>query len=47
MCRNPERSHTGCCFFAQEIENGRPITFHAEDSSGRFKPNARRDLDPQ
>lgn len=22
--------------FAQEIENGRPISFHAQDSSGRF-----------
>ena len=33
--------------FAQEIENGRPISFHAEDSSGRFKPDARRDRDPQ
>jgi hypothetical protein len=33
--------------FAQEIENGRPISFHAEDSSGRFKQDTRRDCDPQ
>ena len=33
--------------FAQEIENGRPINFHAEDSTGRFKSDARRDRDPQ
>jgi len=24
--------------FGQEIENGRPITFHAADSSKRFDP---------
>jgi hypothetical protein len=29
--------------FAQEIENGRPISFHSADSSQRFYPNARRD----
>jgi hypothetical protein len=33
--------------FAQEIENGRPISFHAEDSTRRFKPDARQDRDPQ
>src|ERR1700681_1659659 len=29
--------------FAQEIENGRPISFHAEDSSRRFRGQARPD----
>jgi hypothetical protein len=33
--------------FAQEIENGPPISFHAEYSTGRFKSDARRDCDPQ
>jgi hypothetical protein len=31
--------------FAQEIENGRPIGLHAADSSGRFNPDARRDIE--
>jgi hypothetical protein len=29
--------------FAQEIENGRPISFHAEDSSKRFNSQVRPD----
>jgi hypothetical protein len=29
--------------FAQEIENGRPISFHSEDHSKRFNPDARQD----
>ena len=29
--------------FAQEIENGRPISFHSEDHSMRFNPDARQD----
>lgn len=29
--------------FAQEIENGRPISFHARDSSERFNPDFRPD----
>ena len=31
--------------FAQEIENGRPIGFHAADSSNRFNPDASQDRD--
>ena len=33
--------------FAQEIENGRPISFHAEESTGRLKADAHQDRDPQ
>ena len=33
--------------FAQEIENGRPISFHAEDSTKRFNSHPRPDCDPQ
>ena len=31
--------------FAQEIENGRPISFHGTDASNLFYPDSRRDRD--